>query len=171
MLNLPHFTKRFSTTVAIALSAFCTAPHAVAEQSCPARVLTTPIYWDIDRLASVRSQLAGGESEYDAAYRTLIKDADAAMRQSPYSVTHKERAGPSGDKRDYVSLSRYFWPNPKKSDGLPYIRKDGLTNPEFNGDKFDRRRSQNMTDDVRANPLIWWTATMCATCAFGSGNM
>ena len=129
------------------------APQAFAEQSCPARVLMTPIYWDIDRLASVRSQLAGGGSEYDEAYRALVRDADKALIQSPYSVTHKERAGPSGDKRDYVSLSRYFWPNPKKSDGLPYIRKDGLTNPEFNGDNFDRRRSQNMTDDVRALAL------------------
>jgi len=153
MLTLRQFTKRFSIPVIIALSVFCTAPHAVAEQSCPARVLTTPIYWDIDRLASVRSQLAGGASEYKAAYEALIRDADEALGQSPYSVTHKERAGPSGDKRDYVSLSRYFWPNPKKSDGLPYIRKDGLTNPEFNGDNFDRRRSQNMTDDLRALAL------------------
>lgn len=153
MLTPRQFTKRFSTIAIIALSAFCTAPQAVAEQSCPARVLMTPIYWDIDRLASVRSQLAGGESEYNAAYEALIRDADKALIQSPYSVTHKERAGPSGDKRDYVSLSRYFWPNPKKSDGLPYIRKDGLTNPEFNGDNFDRRRSQNMTDDVRALAL------------------
>ena len=153
MLTLRQFTKRFSTIAIIALSAFCTATKAFAEQSCPARVLMTPIYWDIDRLASVRSQLAGGGSEYDEAYRALVRDADKALIQSPYSVTHKERAGPSGDKRDYVSLSRYFWPNPKKSDGLPYIRKDGLTNPEFNGDNFDRRRSQNMTDDVRALAL------------------
>ncbi|CAG8605358.1 16298_t:CDS:2 [Racocetra fulgida] len=30
-----------------------------------------------------------------------------------------------------MSLSRYFWPDPKKPDGLPYIRKDGFSNPEF----------------------------------------
>jgi len=46
-------------------------------------------------------------------------------------------------------LSRYFWPNPKKKDGLPYIRKDGQTNPEVNGVNFDRRRSQEMTNAVR----------------------
>jgi hypothetical protein len=153
MLRRLPTLKTIATVVIAAFSIVCTAPQASAEQSCPARVLTTPIYWDIDRLASVRSKLAGGESEYVAAYEALIRDADKALLQSPYSVTHKDRAGPSDDKRDYVSLSRYFWTNPKKSDGLPYIRKDGLTNPEYNGDNFDRRRSQNMTDDVRALAL------------------
>ena len=32
---------------------------------------------------------------------------------------------------------------------MPYIRKDGYTNPEINGVNFDRRRSQHMTDAVR----------------------
>jgi hypothetical protein len=39
---------------------------------------------------------------------------------------------PSGDKHDYMSLAPYFWPNPDTKDGLPYIRKDGKTNPEVN---------------------------------------
>jgi hypothetical protein len=29
-----------------------------------------------------------------------------------------------------MSLAPYFWPDPTKADGLPYIRKDGQTNPE-----------------------------------------
>jgi hypothetical protein len=48
-----------------------------------------------------------------------------------------------------VSLSRYYWPDPKKKDGRPYIRKDGQSNPEINSVDFDRRRSQNMTEAVR----------------------
>jgi len=85
--------KTLLTIFASTLSMLFAAPQAFAEQSCPARVLMTPIYWDIDRLASVRSQLAGGGSEYDEAYRALVRDADKALIQSPYSVTHKERAG------------------------------------------------------------------------------
>ena len=35
----------------------------------------------------------------------------------------------SGDIHDYMSLSIYSWPDPEKKDGLPYIIKDGETNP------------------------------------------
>jgi hypothetical protein len=42
----------------------------------------------------------------------------------------KTNTPPGGDKHDYMSLAPYFWPDPAKADGLPYIRKDGQTNPE-----------------------------------------
>lgn len=121
--------------------------------SCPAEVLRAPIYWDLNNLSSVKTQIAADNPHYKAAYMKLIEDADAALSKAPYSVTDKTKAGPSGDLKDYVSLSRYWWPNPNNSDGLPYIRKDGLTNPEINGVDFDRRRSQHMTDDVRTLAL------------------
>ena len=31
-----------------------------------------------------------------------------------------------------MSQAPYFWPNPNKPDGLPYIRRDGERNPEIN---------------------------------------
>jgi len=37
---------------------------------------------------------------------------------------------PSGNKHDYMSLAPYHWPNPNTKDGLPYVRRDGETNPE-----------------------------------------
>jgi hypothetical protein len=38
---------------------------------------------------------------------------------------------PSGDKHDYMSQAPYFWPDPSKPDGKPYVRKDGQRNPEI----------------------------------------
>lgn len=38
---------------------------------------------------------------------------------------------PSNDARDYISLSRYWWPDSTKKDGLPYVRHDGKVNPEI----------------------------------------
>lgn len=38
---------------------------------------------------------------------------------------------PSNDARDYISLSRYWWPDTTKKDGLPYVRHDGKVNPEI----------------------------------------
>lgn len=64
------------------------------------------------------------------AYKTLLKDADKALKFGPVSVMEKKNNPPSGDKHDYMSLAPYFWPNPDTKDGLPYIRKDGQTNPE-----------------------------------------
>ena len=145
--------RQLSTGLIATSLAMGIASNASAQQSCPAEVLTAPIYWDKARLASVKSKLSVDGSEYRAAYNALITEADEALGHAPFSVTQKEVAGPTGDKRDYVSLSRYYWPNPKKSDGRPYIRKDGHTNPEINGVNFDRRRSQNMTEDVKALSL------------------
>lgn len=34
-----------------------------------------------------------------------------------------------GSHHDYYSNGDYWWPNPDTSDGLPYIRKDGVSNP------------------------------------------
>jgi len=123
--------------------------QASGKRQCKSEVLNTPIFWDAQRLDAVKIRLAENDAELWPAYNALILRADEALTVKPYSVTDKTRPGPSGDLQDYVSLSRYFWPNPKTEDGLPYIRKDGKSNPEINGVNFDRRRSQNMTDAVR----------------------
>jgi hypothetical protein len=60
----------------------------------------------------------------------LRRDANKALNAGPFSVTQKERAAPSNDKHDYLSLAPYWWPDPKSKDGLPYIRRDGETNPD-----------------------------------------
>jgi hypothetical protein len=64
------------------------------------------------------------------AYRELLKEADSALQFGPVSVMEKNIVPPSGNKHDYMSLAPYNWPDPTKPNGLPYIRKDGQTNPE-----------------------------------------
>ncbi|MGB4844443.1 MAG: alginate lyase family protein [Ferruginibacter sp.] len=64
------------------------------------------------------------------AYKQLIKDADKALKFGPVSVMEKTHTPPSGDKHDYMSLAPYHWPDSSKPGGLPYMRKDGQTNPE-----------------------------------------
>lgn len=58
-------------------------------------------------------------------------EANRAMRQGPFTVTSKQVTPPSGDKHDYMSQAPYFWPDPSKPGGKPYIRKDGERNPEI----------------------------------------
>lgn len=53
----------------------------------------------------------------------------AGTAPSRFTVVDKKLRAPSGDQRDYVSLAPYWWPDPSKPGGLPYIRRDGQLNP------------------------------------------
>jgi hypothetical protein len=60
----------------------------------------------------------------------LLDDAGKALAEKPFSVTEKAVLPASGDKHDYLSLAPYAWPDPRRPDGLPYVTRDGQTNPE-----------------------------------------
>ena len=61
------------------------------------------------------------------------KRADEIVKTAKlYSVMDKEQVPPSGDKHDYMSQAPYWWADPAKPNGLPYIRRDGERNPELN---------------------------------------
>ena len=81
-------------------------------------------------LQKAKERLAAGDKELAGALRRLVKDADKVLEEKPPSVTEKAKLPPSKDKHDYISLAPYFWPDPSKRNGLPYIRKDGKVNPD-----------------------------------------
>jgi len=85
---------------------------------------------DADVLRANRKRLRTGDEVLKRALARLRRAADSALKAGPFSVTDKSVPPPSGDKHDYQSLGPYWWPNPKKPDGKPYIRKDGEVNPE-----------------------------------------
>jgi len=81
-------------------------------------------------LQKLRIEIAAGKVK-DPALDQLREDAAAALERAPLTVTDKSFTPPSGDKHDYLSLAPYWWPDPTKPNGLPYIRRDGQTNPEI----------------------------------------
>ena len=81
-------------------------------------------------LEKSKSLIAQGDETAKKAFKKLVADADKALAVVPPSVTEKTKVPPSGDKHDYMSLAPYFWPDPSKPDGQPYLRKDGKVNPE-----------------------------------------
>jgi hypothetical protein len=89
------------------------------------------------------------------AYKQLIKDADKGLQYGPVSVMEKKNLPPSGNRHDYMSLAPYFWPDPAKPDGLPYIRRDGQTNPEVN-DYTDKEYMPKLCDVVHTLALAWY---------------
>jgi Alginate lyase len=86
----------------------------------------------------------------------LERDARKALKSGPFSVTDKAVTPPSGDKHDYLSQAPYFWPDPNRPDGLPYIRRDGERNPEI--EKItDHRVMDQMVSSVETLALAWHT--------------
>ena len=84
------------------------------------------------KLAGTKQRIHDGDRSLDAALRKLENDARKTLSQEPTSVVTKAATPPSGDKHDYMSQAPYFWPDPTKPNGLPYIRRDGERNPEIN---------------------------------------
>lgn len=110
--------------------------------------------WDYSWMEKVKAELEYGEQEFQSAFNNLIKEADEALAGGVYSVTFKNLVPPSGSKNDYMSMGPYWWPDPEKPDGLPYIRRDGEVNPER--DKLDSAQKSKMTNAVRNLSLAWF---------------
>jgi hypothetical protein len=91
---------------------------------------------------------------FSTAVDSLKVAADKAMMQGPFSVMQKKVTPPSGDKHDYLSQGPYWWPNPDTPDGLPYVRHDGIVNPEYYD--FDSRSLGLMSASVFTLSLAWF---------------
>lgn len=75
--------------------------------------------------------------------------ANAALNRSGYTVVNKDITTPSGDPHDFFTMAPYYWPDPDKPDGKPYIHKDGQTNPEIR--KYQSHAMvYNLCRDVKA---------------------
>jgi hypothetical protein len=109
-----------------------------------------------DELAQAKARLASKDPALAPGYARLMRDADKALSAPIVAVTDKHTLiPPSGNKHDYYSLSPYWWPDPSKADGLPYIRRDGVTNPESKQD-LDQPRVAEMGASVQTLALAWY---------------
>lgn len=90
------------------------------------------------------------------AYRQLLRQADKVLKLPNPSVMDKNSVPPSGSKHDYLSFSAYWWPDSQKSDGLPWIRKDGQINPASKNEDSDGVRLADFTARVQALTLAWY---------------
>lgn len=89
-----------------------------------------PRIYDLKQMQKIKKSIKANEKEYQAVYQQLIQNSEKSLSYGPVSVMDKWNFPPSGSKHDYMSLAPYHWPNPNTKDGLPYVRKDGETNPE-----------------------------------------
>jgi hypothetical protein len=105
-------------------------------------------------LAAAKDRIVAGDQHLKDAMAAVVARADKDLKTRPVTIVNKPKAPPDGDKHDYVSLAPYWWPDPDKSDGLPYIRKDGETNPERN--KYDAPLLGRMNGAVQNLSLAYY---------------
>ena len=86
--------------------------------------------------------------------QAIVRDAEKKLTQKIKTVVDKAMTAQSGDKHDYMSMGRYWWPDPSKADGLPYIRKDGVSNPEI--EKLDRNPLGDLGKSVETLSLAYY---------------
>ena len=73
-------------------------------------------------------------------YNRIFKAAAAALLLAPISITKFHAEHSDGAAGDYYSNGDYWWPDPTKTNGLPYIQRDGETNPNnFNAHRMAMR--------------------------------
>lgn len=70
------------------------------------------------------------------------------------SVIYKKHHIEGFDKKDYVSLATYYWKDESKENGLPYIQKDGLANPE--GDEYDKNNLRRLAFITYYHAILYY---------------
>jgi hypothetical protein len=66
----------------------------------------------------------------------ILAAASNALTLEPITITKFHAALSTGGPHDYYSNGDYWWPNPNTTNGLPYVQRDGQTDPaNFNKDR------------------------------------
>jgi hypothetical protein len=109
--------------------------------------------WDYAHMKKVKNEVKDSKSLYHPAFLRLVTDAESALFEGPYSVTFKNNVSPGGTKHDYMSRGPYWWPDSTKPGGIPYIRRDGVRNPEAG---IDRNQFGGLVNSTRTLALAWY---------------
>lgn len=115
-----------------------------------------PLLLDCHSLKELKQHVILKDPLFIKSLEKLLIKADACLDLQPESVMDKTSIPPSHDKHDYMSLGRYWWPDLHKSDGLPYIRRDGKINPEIWMDKYDYNRKCKMIETCKLLSMAYF---------------
>lgn len=132
--------KKWFTLSVFALSGFAAKAQEITQDRMSKADM---IKLDFTALQAKKKLVKAKDASVLKAYQFLIKKADSLLDFKPVSVMDKKDVPPSGNKHDYMSIAPYWWPDPSKPSGTPYIKRDGEINPEV----------QNFTDKVNMPAL------------------
>jgi hypothetical protein len=107
------------------------------------------------RLSELKKMQQQPGNEITKIVSVLQRRADSLLSMKPLSVMDKEFMPVSGNKHDYMSQAPYFWYDSSKPNGLPYMRRDGVRNPEINK-ITDRTYLGRLENATRILSLAWY---------------
>ena len=97
-----------------------------------------------DRPTSIKASLSDLVSK-----KQILKQADSYISSPIPHITDCQCPRSTGTIHDFYSEGDYWWPNPKTSNGLPFIRKDGQSNPEnFSSHRLILRNMRNQVSSL-----------------------
>jgi hypothetical protein len=96
---------------------------------------------------------------YKKALKELKRDAGKLLNKPLYTVMSKSLTPDSGDKHDYMSFGPYWWPDPKKDNGLPFIRKDGQVNPASKDHRSDQPKLSSLLKELKILSVTYYLST------------
>lgn len=60
----------------------------------------------------------------------ILKAGDSYLTMPPVSICDYPSPSDLAKSGDFYSMGDYWWPNPDTPDGLPYVQRDGQSNPD-----------------------------------------
>ena len=93
--------------------------------TCSAR---SRVFTGLSQLVAFAMLCAGTTSAFDVGAhdrQRIIEAASPALTLAPISITQHRAPLSEGGPHDFFSMSDYFWPDPEKPDGKPFVQRDG----------------------------------------------
>ena len=121
------------------------------------KILSLAFSLDPSILSTVKQKIKNGNDEpiLRNSLLELLSQSDSFLSIRPSSVLDKNEIPPSGNKHDFMSLAPYRWPDPTKSNGLPYVGYDGRVNPEVYS-ITDKKNIEEMIYRVKIFALAYY---------------
>jgi hypothetical protein len=134
------------------------APAASAVKDEPAALAlrlepTTFARADVEHVRRTLSR--GDDNDYSQAFRSLVRKADAALEAPILTVMDKTGTAVTGDKHEYSTIARYYWPDRSRPAGTAYVYRDGFVNPEIHDRKYDKTASEALFSNTSALGLAY----------------
>src|SRR5215831_3827405 len=134
-----HLMSFFQTFLQIVKRRVPTAPQ---DLPCAGREFASPGLFHVSHftfqilllfLLAISPRLAASVVAIDVGATDrarILKAADAGLTLEPITITKFRAKLSDGGPNDFYSNGDYWWPNPDSTNGLPYVQRDGQTNPE-----------------------------------------
>ncbi len=98
--------------------------------NCPA--LLTIIFLALSSRCGFAADAPPAAATVDVAaidHERILRAGEGALKQEPLTITKFPAKYSDGGPNEFYSNGDYWWPNPATTNGLPYVRRDGESNP------------------------------------------